>query len=262
VNARDYNEARLKIGWITPDHVTELVRRFQAANELDADGMAGPKTIALLELLAGRTAGDVKLTVVTSPRSAARVEAPQLARLEVDSNGWLVGDGVTRIATHPSRYYPRLSTDGSEPRAIVAHYTATAHGTAVNMAKRLAVKMSKDDRAASWHVSIEGDGSIIQQAPFKVGCWHAGGPTAKPIPGLGSANRTSVGIELVGDGSAFPEPQVIAACRVWAALVAAYRIPRDRAMVTHQELDPTRKRDPGALWMKTYAPRVLSAAGL
>lgn len=234
-------------GQQTPSELTALVEAFQRAEGMTVDGMAGPKTRAALELLRDKLAGSVD---------------DGLPALTIDSVGWLAGEGVTRIASDPSWYYARLKPDGSIPAAIVAHYSATAHGTAVNMAKHRAAKRAPDDRPASWHLSIEGDGSLIQMAPFRVGCWHAGGPTSKPIPGLGGANHYSVGIELIGDGSAFSEAQVRAACRAWRALVLAYRIPRGRAMVTHQELDPTRKRDPGALWMSRYAPRVLAAAGI
>lgn len=252
--------AAYNAGRVLDTHRAELARRypgtatieiavsmFQGANGLAPDGKFGPKTRAMLELLTNKVDG--------SPEDG-------LPALAIDRDGWLAGVGVTRIASHPSWYYARLKTDGSNPAAIVAHYSATAHGTALAMAKHRAVPRVAGDRPASWHLSIEGDGALIQMAPFRVGCWHAGGPTSKPIAGLGAANHYSVGIELIGDGSAFPEAQVLSACRAWRALVLAYAIPRARAMVTHAELDPTRKRDPGALWMGSYAPRVLAAAGI
>lgn len=234
-----------------PAHLTALIREFQAAHGLEVDGVFGPKTIAALEAT-----------------YKAPAPAPiDLAPLTIDAAGWLTGEGVTRIASHPSWGYAKLSTPDGRPGAIVAHYTATAPGTAVNMAKNRTGKLDLDpndgdgvDRQASWHLSIETDGSIVVMAPFLRGCWHAGGPTAKAIPNLGSANRTSVGIELVGHGDAFPPAQVAAACRVWRALVERYGIPEARAMVGHSDLDPTRKRDPGALWTSTHAPVVLGYA--
>lgn len=267
--AYQFNRAEMKAGRLTPLHVETLLARygkiaawnpihvatFQRENGLVADGKAGPATRAVLELLAGKLPG--------SPEDG-------LPELIVDRHGWLSGEGVTVIPMHASWRYSRLKSDGSVPLAIVAHYSATPHGTAVNMANRRKVARDTqptevdgdpEDRAASWHFSIEGDGSIVQMASCMVGTWHAGGPSAKPIPGVGAANRYAVGIELIGDGSAFPEPQVAAACRLWRALVAAYRIPKALAMVGHSELDPTRKRDPGALWTASHAPRVLAAAG-
>lgn len=262
MTARDYNAGRLASGAFTPDHVTELVRRFQRDNDLTADGMAGPKTLAMIELLTGREPGGIPLALVTPVMALG---------LDVDGEGWLVGEGVTHIPMHPSWRYSALKTPKSEPLAIVAHYSATDHGSAMNMAVRRThprdtqpteVDGDPEDRAASWHISIEGDGSIIQMASCKVGCWHAGGPTSQPIPHVGAANRTAVGIELIGDGSVFPAAQVESAKRVWCAIVKAYHLTRGTAMVGHSQLDPSRKRDPGPVWWKLHASDVLAAAGL
>ena len=90
--------------------------------------------------------------------------------------------------------------------------------------------------------------------------WHAGSPTAQPVPGLGNANAHTVGIELVGSGKVFPSAQVNAAAQVWSALVRAYNIPRALAMITHQSIDPTRRDDPGPVWMGVHAAGVLDFA--
>jgi len=166
-------------------------------------------------------------------------------------DGWLTF--ATRVEMHPSWRY---STQ-TQPRAIVAHYTATDPGTAMNMAKRRTKPRAKDDRAASWHISIEADGTVIQMAPLTAQCWHAGGGL---IRGAGMANRVSVGIELVGHGKTFPPAQVEAACIVWRAIVTEYGITRELAMVEHSKLDPDRRRDPGPVWMANHAPAVLDYA--
>lgn len=232
---------------LKPRQVTNLVVQFQAANGLVVDGMAGPTTRALIELLKGR---------LTGPEP----EVVPLADITISKDGWLSGTGVEVMPIHRSWYYPRLATVDGKPAAIVAHYSATPYGTARNMAKNRAAALTTTDREASWHISIEGDGSIVQMAPTLVGCWHAGGATAKPIAGVGPANRVSVGVELIGYGDAFPAEQVNSAKRVWRALVRAYAIPRDRAMIGHSQIDPTRKRDPGPIWTKDHAPGVLEFA--
>ena len=99
------------------------------------------------------------------------------------------------------------------------------------MARNRARPRTPDDRVASWHLTIDADGSVVQMIPLDRVAWHAGGPGSRPIPGLGWANMHTVGIELVGDGRAFPEAQVAAACAVWRALVRAYSIPRAFAMI-------------------------------
>lgn len=256
-DADDFNEGAIEHRMIRASHVSELTARFQAAQGLKVDGKCGPKTRALLELLRGREVGDV-------PAAPGVVAGGDLS---IDAGGWLVGPGVVRIPIHASRFYARLSTSDGRPRAIVAHYTATDHGTAAAMFRRLTTPLDTDpddgdgvDRQVSWHVSLEGDGAIYQGASFLRGCWHAGGASAKPIAGVGPANRTAVGIELVGHGDAFPEAQVGAAERVWRAIVQRYGIKREYAMVGHSDIDPGRKRDPGPVWESRFAGRVVDYA--
>jgi hypothetical protein len=229
VTPRDYNAAQLAAGALTTDHVTELVRHWQAGHGLTADGMAGPRTIASL--------------------------AP--AELDVVDH-WLTGPGVTQIAAHPSWY----GGARGQPRGIVAHYTATDVGTGIDMAQRRARRFGQDpdDRMASWHITIETDGSVIAMVPLDHVAWHAASATARAVPGLGPANPTTIGIELVGHGKAFPSAQVDSAGRVWRALVRHYGIAREHAMITHQSIDPSRRSDPGPVWMGDAARGVLARA--
>lgn len=41
-----YNAEQIRIGRLTSEHVTELVRHWQRSHELSDDGMAGPRTVA------------------------------------------------------------------------------------------------------------------------------------------------------------------------------------------------------------------------
>lgn len=229
--AREYNEHQLDDQRLTFDHITELVRYWQRGHGLEPDGKAGPLTIASIP-----------------PWKFGLV------------NGWLVGDQVTHIEAHPSWFGGTL--DGGKPSGIVAHFTDTAPGTAVNMAKRRqhVYGTDPDDRLASWHVTIETDGSVVQMIPFSRIAWHAGSPTAIPVPGLGKANQHTVGVEFVGDGKLFTAEQVATARRVWRVLVREYGIPRQFAMLQHSEIDPTRRDDPGPVWMEKYADDVLETA--
>lgn len=229
----EYNRAQLAAGALTPTGVTALVRYWQAGHGLEADGLAGPRTLTSL--------------------------AP-VGALAIDTAGWLSGPGVTLIPAHSSWYGAELVH--ATPAGIVAHYTATDPGTAITMAKRRARKfgIDPDDRAASWHISIEADGAIIQMVPLTHTAWHAGGPTAQPVPGLGAANYRCVGIELVGYGKAFPAAQVAAARTVWRAIVGRYGIAREHAMISHASIDPGRRDDPGPVWAAEYAAGVLAFA--
>ena len=179
-----------------------------------------------------------------------------LPGMRVNEDGWLEGDGVEIMKAHPSWHYPKLSTPHGDPLAIVAHTSATPLGTAINMAKRRMVPRKPEDRAASWHISIE-DARVVQMISCEAGAWHAIGG----IKGAGPANRVSVGIELVGyEKGPWPDHQVQQAARVWRAIVQSYGIKRGLAMVPHAIIDPDRRSDPGRLWMKDYADSVVAFA--
>lgn len=179
-----------------------------------------------------------------------------LPSLHVNEAGWLEGDGVVHMPSDPSWYYPKLSTPHGDPLAIVAHASATNPGTARAMAKNRMRPRGAKDRAASWHVSVDVH-EIVQQAPLEVGCWHAIGN----IKGVGPANRTAVGIEMVGwEKGPWPEEQQQRACQVWRAIVQSYGIRRELAMVPHAVIDPDRRSDPGKVFMRECAPRVVAFA--
>lgn len=183
--------------------------------------------------------------------------ANALPPLHVNEDGWLEGEDVTLIKSHSSWFYPKLSTPTGDPVAITWHASATAPGTAIGMARRRTVPRTKDDRPASWAISIEANGSIVQQASCEVGCWHAIGN----IKGAGPANRVSTSIELIGyEKGPWPLAQVHAAMRVERAIVQSYGIKRSLAMVPHAVIDSARRSDPGKAWMRDHAEAVLEYA--
>jgi N-acetyl-anhydromuramyl-L-alanine amidase AmpD len=172
-----------------------------------------------------------------------------------------VGPVIARIDAHPSWYGAAMKA--GKPGGVVAHYTATGPGTARSMARRRVQPYNATLKASisSWHLTIDTDGSIVQMVPFDRIAWHAGSSTAKPVPGLGPANNTCLGIELVSiDGRWFSVAQHDAACAVWRALRLAYGIAREHAMITHASIDPGRRSDPGPVWMGQHAERVLDFA--
>jgi hypothetical protein len=238
--ASEYNAARLLSGELRIEDVNRLVEYWQHGHGLTVDGKAGPLTVASLA------------TIVPAPPPAAELAVV---------GGWLLGPRVTRIDASTT-WYGGLINNG-KPGGIVAHFTDTDPGTAINMARRRqhAFGTDPDEKAVtSWHVTIDADGSIVQMVPFNRVAWHAGSDTAKQIPGLGWANQTTVGIELVGRGKSFPAAQVEAAKQVWRAIVRAYAIPRQFAMLEHSKIDPSRRDDPGPVWISQYAGSVLAVA--
>jgi len=170
--------------------------------------------------------------------------------LEIDPEGWLVG---AHVELAPSVRHSRLSVP--EPIAIVWHYTATDHGTARTMARRIRTYRRGVDRAASWHVCVGHDGVLWQSVPLLRGAWHC----ARGTIGGRRVNACSVGIELEGRGDAFPAAQVNAADRLVRALVEAYAIPREQAGRGHREFDPARRSDPGPVW-EALLPGLLASS--
>lgn len=223
-NPIDYNQREIDAGRLTPEHIVGFVRHFQRAHGLVEDGMAGPLTRAALEM---------------------RV---------VD--GWLMGRDVERIAIHPTRFGWRM---GYGPLAIVAHYTATDPGSARSLATRRVSPLGARERNTSWHITIAADGAIYQMVPLECQAWHVA--SSEPVANGLRANHCAIGIELEGHGEHFPDAQVESAKRVWRALVTAFKIPRERAMVEHSALQDNRS-DPGQVWIGAHAEAVLDAAYL
>jgi N-acetyl-anhydromuramyl-L-alanine amidase AmpD len=176
-----------------------------------------------------------------------------------DSQGWATTDRFIRIPSQPGWYYKKLNTKSGLPLGIVAHYTATAPGTAMQMAvrRRDRERSSFDPQPGSWHFTVAQDGTVIQQLSLRQGAFHAGSSTAKKLP-IGWANHVTVGIELEGHGDKFTKEQFDSACWLWRAIVVHCGIKREDTMYEHAKIDPTRRNDPGKLWMGTYAPDLLN----
>lgn len=153
-----------------------------------------------------------------------------------------------------------------KPRQIVIHYTAGRN--AASAASWLCMKAAK----ASAHLVIGRGGELYQLVAFDTVAWHAK-----------QANSSSIGIELDNPGplqrvngvwrslvlgTTYPDDDVIearhingGALRGWLlytqaqieltreicrALVEAY--PTIKDCTGHEDVDPTRKTDPGPAW--------------
>lgn len=210
------------------------------------------------------------------------VVAPERPVLALDADGWLVGQGVTKIPSQ--RKYERLVT--GDPTHVVLHWTATARGTAKTLAQRIAKLPPKGQAGSSWHICVGSDGHLWQSVACEQGAWHAGGRTAATIDGK-SYNRFSVGIEIENLGRVVKGRD--GAWRAWPFMKPGYKpgplvkpddifqygnhwyqkFPPDQldalerlmdlledeygplTIVGHNEVDPTRKEDPGP-WLLDY----------
>ena len=172
--------------------------------------------------------------------------------LDVDPEGWLVGTRVERV---PSVRHSPLSTPQG-PIAIVWHFTATDHGTARSLARRIRSYKRGVDRAASWHVIVAHDGVIWQSVPLLRGAWHC----AKGTIAGHRVNACSIGVELEGRGYTFSHDQVWAAGLLVRTLRETYDIQPEQAGHGHSEFDPKRRSDPGPIWSMRELPGLLQRA--
>ena len=122
---------------------------------------------------------------------------------------------------------PRV-TDGHSrahpPTAIVLHTTRGTLGglregsRASTQAENLALYQSRTTRDVSWHLTIDTDGTVLQQADLRDWvCWQAG-----------HVNDFSIGIELVQHSDSYDlwTAQLVALVAVVEAACAALSIPR------------------------------------
>lgn len=78
---------------------------------------------------------------------------------------------------------------------------------------------------------------------------HAEAPVIVPIDEVDPVRRLH----------RFTDDQARAALRVTGALARRYGLTRDACALTHHEIDPSRREDPGALWTEVHLPVILAA---
>lgn len=188
---------------------------------------------------------------------------------------WIVAPALRKLT--PNRYDPGVAPAGyvRELELVVVHYTAAGP------ASGSVAWLCNPEAKASAHLVIDRDGTAYQLAPLTSRTWHAGGKSSSWRGG--SVNSRSIGIELanygplnrtpdglatstgrifrgptVTDGAgkaweAYTVPQVdtlamvleLLACK-WPILRTADERPGQASRICgHQDVDPTRKRDPG-----------------
>jgi hypothetical protein len=117
-----------------------------------------------------------------------------------------------RSITAPPRAFVWHTSKGILCRALAPDAIPSTH------AETLALYQSRTAREVSWHLTVDTDADVLQQAdPARWQCWHAGG-----------ANAWSLGAELVqlDATGTLTAPQIRAAADVTDAVCAALAIPR------------------------------------
>ncbi|GHC16009.1 N-acetyl-anhydromuranmyl-L-alanine amidase [Kushneria pakistanensis] len=107
----------------------------------------------------------------------------------------------------------------------------------------------------SAHLLIRRDGRCIQFVPFDRRAWHAG---RSRWQGRQALNDFTIGIELEGDGRAFTHAQYQCLAELLPTLEAHYPRINARETVTHEQVAPLRKSDPGPSFDQQYLLRIMT----
>ena len=98
----------------------------------------------------------------------------------------------------------------------------------------------------SSHLYIKRSGEIIQFVPFDKRAWHAGQSSFEKIK---NCNDYSIGIELEGcEDIVYENIQYIKLSEIINSLLGSYKHLSLNRIVSHSDIAPGRKSDPGPLF--------------
>ena len=120
------------------------------------------------------------------------------------------------------------------------------HHTAQDTDEECIALFQKPESRVSSHFLVERDGHLVQFVSLEHRAWHAG---TSLLHGRMALNRTSVGVEITGDGNRYPftPAQVKTVVRLVGVLTAMFEL-ESPWIAGHQHIAPDRKNDPGALF--------------
>ena len=102
------------------------------------------------------------------------------------------------------------------------------------------------DMKVSSHIYIKRTGEIIQFVPFDKRAWHAGESSYKNVK---NCNDYSIGIELEGfEDISFEDIQYSKLSEIIDCMIQNYPNINSERIVSHSEIAPGRKSDPGPLF--------------
>lgn len=157
---------------------------------------------------------------------------------------WTLAGGDARDAClipMPNSWWEGFRPWKIEPiSALVLHHTSQATD------EECIALFQKPESRVSSHFLVGRDGRLYQFVSLEHRAWHAG-PSL--LHGRLALNRTSVGVEITGDGNKVPftAAQIATVTRLVGVLTAMFDIPAPW-IVGHEHIAPDRKDDPGVLF--------------
>jgi beta-lactamase class A len=159
-------------------------------------------------------------------------------------DAWKLAGGDERDAClipMPNTWWEGFRPWKIEPvSALILHHTSQATD------EECIALFEKPESRVSSHFLVGKGGRLYQFVSLEHRAWHAG-PSL--LHGRMALNRTSVGVEITGDGNLVPftPAQLETVVRLVGVLTAMFDIPAPW-IAGHQRIAPDRKDDPGALF--------------
>jgi hypothetical protein len=185
----------------------------------------------------------------TLAEARANPGAPHLDRVfrDADRRFWdlwrSAGGSETDACLIPM---PNSWWEGYMPWKIEPLSALVLHHTAQDTDEECIALFEKPESRVSSHFLVEKDGRLVQFVSLEHRAWHAG---VSLLHGRPQLNRTSIGVEITGDGNRYPftRAQVETVARLVGVLTAMFEL--DSPWIAgHQHVAPDRKNDPGALF--------------
>jgi len=186
---------------------------------------------------------------LTLAEARANPGAPHLDRVfrETDRRFWdlwrAAGGDVADACLIPM---PNSWWEGYEPFKIEPISALILHHTSQDTDEECIALFEEPESRVSSHFLVGRDGRLFQFVSLEHRAWHAG---VSLLHGRMALNRTSVGVEITGDGNryAFTPAQVETVVRLVGVLTAMFGI--DAPWIAgHEHIAPDRKNDPGVLF--------------
>jgi beta-lactamase class A len=185
----------------------------------------------------------------TLAEARAHPDAPYLDRVfrETDRRFWdlwrAAGGGEADACLIPM---PNSWWDGYMPWKIEPLSALVLHHTAQDTDEECIALFEKPESRVSSHFLVERDGGLVQFVSLEHRAWHAG---TSVLHGRMALNRTSIGVEITGDGNRYPftPAQVESVVRLVGVLTSMFEL-ESPWIAGHQHIAPDRKNDPGALF--------------
>jgi hypothetical protein len=186
---------------------------------------------------------------MTIAEARANPDAPHLDRVfrDTDRRFWdlwrAAGGDVADACLIPM---PNSWWEGYEPFKIEPISALVLHHTSQDTDEECIALFQKPESKVSSHFLVGRDGRLFQFVSLEHRAWHAG---VSLLHGHMALNRTSVGVEITGDGNRYPftPAEVETVVRLVGVLTAMFET--DAPWIAgHQHIAPDRKNDPGALF--------------